>query len=224
MTHGTATRADMLERILASFRETAGYTGRAKPHSDVLTAMRRVPREQFVQLQDRAYAYENRPLPIGHGQTISQPFIVALMADLVDPTPEARVLEVGTGCGYAAAVMSLLVAEVHTLETVSHLATSAADRLHDLGYDNVHVQRGDGYDGWPEAAPYDAIVVTAAAPAVPEALVEQLAAPGIMVAPIGRMRTGQQLVRITKSADGEVSEAAVLPVAFVPMVRNGTRR
>ncbi len=214
----------MIERILASYRQTAVYTGRAKPHSQVIEAIRRVPREAFVQLADRAYAYENRPLPIGHGQTISQPFVVALMADLVDPQPTDRVLEIGTGCGYAAAVMAELVAEVYTMETVSSLAASATQRLEGLGYANIHTRYGDGYAGWPEAAPFDAIVVTAAAPSVPEALVEQLAAPGIMVLPVGRLRTGQQLVRVTKAEDGSVVEERVLPVAFVPMVRNGIRR
>lgn len=213
----------MIQRVLASFRQTAVYTGREKPHAEVVEAMRHVPRDAFVQLADRPYAYENRPLPIGHGQTISQPFVVALMADLIDPQRNDRVLEIGTGCGYAAAVMAELVAEVYTMETVSSLAASAAERLEELGYANIHTRYGDGYAGWPEAAPFDAIVVTAAAPSVPEALVEQLAAPGVMVLPVGRLRTGQQLVRVTKAEDGSIVEERVLPVAFVPMVRNGIR-
>ena len=209
---------DMIARIEADYRLTAPQTGRSAPSTAVRAAMRQVPRHAFVRAEDRALAHEDRPLPIGHGQTISQPYIVALMADLIDVEPYARVLEVGTGCGYAAAVLSHLAREVYTVECIEALATEAAARLSRLGYRSVHVRHGDGALGWPEAAPFDGIVVSAACARIPDALVAQLAAPGVMVLPLGPPGGEQTLMRIRKDADGRVHEEPVLPVAFVPLV------
>jgi protein-L-isoaspartate(D-aspartate) O-methyltransferase len=163
-------------------------------------------------------AYRNHPLPIGAGQTISQPYIVALSTDLVQPRAGQRVLEVGTGSGYQAAVLAEIVGKVYTIELIAALGNAAAERLRALGYANVEVRIGDGYAGWPEAAPFDAIVVTAAAPRVPQALVEQLKPGGRMVIPVGESGAAQELLVITKRADGGVDTRSVLPVRFVPLV------
>ncbi|NZA28423.1 protein-L-isoaspartate(D-aspartate) O-methyltransferase [Luteimonas sp. SJ-92] len=183
----------------------------------VLAAMRAVPRHRFVGEGHAARAYEDHPLPIGHGQTISQPYIVALMTELLEPRAEHRVLEVGTGSGYQAAVLSPLVAEVYTIEIVEPLARRAAKVLDELGYDNVTVRAGDGYAGWPEHAPFDSIIVTAAPDRVPEALVEQLRPGGRMVIPVGPVHALQELRLIEKAADGTVTDTMVAPVRFVPM-------
>lgn len=183
----------------------------------VLAAMGRVPRHEFVPEPERALAYADHPLPIGFGQTISQPYIVALMTQLagVSGRPGARVLEVGTGCGYQAAVLAELGAEVWTVEIVEPLARRAAATLARLGYDRVHVRVGDGYAGWPEEAPFDAILVAAAAPRLPEPLLAQLAPGGRLVIPVGE---GTQILRvITKSPDGETRAEDVAAVRFVPM-------
>ncbi len=209
---------DMIARIEAGFRQTAPHTGRGAPSAAVRAAMRQVPRHAFVRAGDRSVAHENRPLSIGHGQTISQPYIVALMAELADLTRTSRVLEVGTGSGYAAAVLAEIAQEVYTVECIEALATEAATRLARLGYGNVRARRGDGALGWPEAAPFDAIVVSAAGPTVPPALLEQLGAPGVLVMPVGPPGGEQMLLRIRKEADGTPHEQAVLPVAFVPLV------
>ena len=200
-----AARRRMVERQI----EARGLTDER-----VLAAMRKVPRHEFVPPRARASAYEDRPLPIGHDQTISQPYIVAVMSDLADLDAKARVLEVGTGSGYQAAVLAELAAEVYTIEIVEPLATRAARTLARLGYGSVHVRHGDGYRGWPEAAPFDAIVVTAAAPTLPPALLEQLSVGGRLVIPVGD-RT-QQLEVHTRTASG-VSVKRVFPVRFVPM-------
>jgi len=207
-----------MQRIDAEMRNTAPWTRREALSSAVREAMESVPREAFVAEADRASAYDNRPLAIGHGQTISQPYIVALMIELVDPRPEHVALEIGTGCGYAAAVLSRVVARVHTIEVVPALARSARERLARLGYANVIVHEGDGYAGWADAAPYDAIVVTAAAPEIPPALLEQLAPGGRLVLPIGEAFDTQELVAVTKDAAGGIHSRTVLPVAFVPLV------
>ena len=197
---------------------TASYTGRRALRPAVHAAMRNVPRHRFVPASERPYAYDNRPLPIGHGQTISQPYIVALMTELVDPRPSHVALEIGTGCGYACAVLAEIVAHVHTVETVPTLACDARERLAELGYANVSVHEGDGYEGWPPAAPYDAILVTAAAPAIPDVLVDQLAPGGRMVVPVGPVGGPQELIVVAKEAHGGITSEAVLPVAFVPLV------
>ena len=198
--------------------ETRHYTGRARLKASVIGAMRTVDRSQFVPEGSELYAWENRPLPIGYGQTISQPFIVALMTDLLDLEPVHRVLEIGTGSGYQAAVLATLVASVHTIEIVPELAASAAARLKLLGYPNVQVRAGDGWHGWPEAAPFDRIIVTAVGEEIPPRLLEQLAPGGRMVMPIGPRYGGQNLTVIDKTPDGVTTEQ-VLPVQFVPLTR-----
>ena len=185
----------------------------------VLDALLKVPRHKFVPASHRNQAYENRPLPIGHEQTISQPYIVGYMTEAADIAPGDRVLEIGTGSGYQAAVLAEVAKEVYSIEIVPALAESARNVLNELGYKNVHVKTGNGYLGWPEHAPFDAIVVTAAPDEVPQALVDQLAVGGTMVVPVG---TGfQQMVIITKSESGVV-ERRTIPVAFVPMVGKPT--
>jgi protein-L-isoaspartate(D-aspartate) O-methyltransferase len=186
----------------------------------VLGAMLRVPRHEFVPASQRRLAYEDGPLPIGHGQTISQPYIVAFMTAALDPQPSDRVLEIGTGSGYQAAVLSGLVAEVYSIEIVEPLATRALADLQRLGYRNVQVRCGDGHLGWPEAAPFDAIVVTCAPEQVPPALVQQLKVGGRMIIPVGSQWEAQELVLLWKTANG-LSKREVLPVRFVPMVRGG---
>lgn len=187
--------------------------------SAVLAAMRRVPRQAFVPARWRADAYGDHPLPIGEGQTISQPYIVALMTELAAVRPGARVLEVGTGSGYQAAVLAEVGADVYTIEIVAPLAKAAAATLAELGYRSIHAREGDGYRGWPEAAPFAAIVVTAAPPAVPAALLAQLAPGGRLVIPVG---TAEQELQVhEKSADGTVRVRSVTPVRFVPMTGGG---
>jgi protein-L-isoaspartate(D-aspartate) O-methyltransferase len=182
----------------------------------VLQAMREVPRHLFVPEALRRSAYEDHPLPIGHGQTISQPYIVAAMTELLDPKPSDRVLEIGTGSGYQAAVLARLVKHVYTIEIVEALGREAQARLAALGYRNVSVRIGDGYLGWPEEAPFDRIMLTAAPPDVPPKLIEQLRPGGRLVAPVG---TGwQELVVIDKDAKGNIRRRTEFPVMFVPMV------
>jgi protein-L-isoaspartate(D-aspartate) O-methyltransferase len=183
--------------------------------SHVLDAMSRVPRHQFVDPEFQAIAYDDGPLPIGHDQTISQPYIVALMTQLGGPFPATRALDVGTGSGYQAAVLAELVDEVYSVEIVKPLAEAAAARLARLGYANVTVRHGDGYAGWPEHAPYDVIILAAAAPRIPQALVDQLATGGRLILPVGDVE--QQLIVIEKRRDGSTRQIRVTPVRFVPM-------
>jgi protein-L-isoaspartate(D-aspartate) O-methyltransferase len=185
----------------------------------VLAAMRKVPRHEFVPERWADSAYDDGPLPIGYDQTISQPYIVALMTELLRLTPQSKVLEVGTGSGYQAAVLAEIAGEVYSIEIIEPLATSAAERLKRLGYDKVQVKLGDGYLGWPEHGPFDGIIVTAGAEHVPPPLVEQLKPGGRMVIPIGEIPGQQSLVLIEKSAAGKVSQHHVAPVAFVPLTR-----
>jgi protein-L-isoaspartate(D-aspartate) O-methyltransferase len=183
----------------------------------VLEAMRRVPRHLFMPEEVRPAAYEDHPLPIGHDQTISQPFIVAWMTEALQVTPRSRVLEIGTGSGYQAAVLSQIVAEVYTIEIVAPLAESARRTFEALGYTNVHAKHGDGYAGWPEHAPFDAIIVTAAPEQVPQPLIDQLRVGGRLVVPVGG-RGVQQMTVITKGPNGVTSDER-MPVRFVPLVR-----
>ena len=185
----------------------------------VLAGMRAVPRHEFVPDSMRACAYEDRPLPIGLQQTISQPSLVALMTELLGCEPGDRVLEIGTGSGYQAALLAELGCEVFTVEAVSELGERAAATLERLGYKGIEFRIGDGYRGWPEEAPFDAIIVTAAPDAMPTALVQQLAVGGRMVVPVGPAGGSQELRRLRKRADGSLDEEAVIPVRFVPMVR-----
>ena len=182
----------------------------------VIEAMRKVPRHLFVPPEYRDAAYEDRPLPIGEGQTISQPYIVALMTEALGLKGGERVLEIGTGSGYQAAILAELAGEVYTIEIVPSLAKRAEELLRDLGYDNIHVSQGDGSFGWPEAAPFDAIILTCAAPRVPERLLEQLKDKGRMVLPLGRDPVFQSLVLITKDGD-EFEQRMITGVVFVPM-------
>jgi protein-L-isoaspartate(D-aspartate) O-methyltransferase len=207
----------MLEDIRAHTRFSRDTTGRAELDPRVLDAVARVPRERFVPAHLRHLACSDGPLPIGSGQTISQPFIVALMTDLVGPEPDARILEVGTGCGYQSAILAELVRQVYTLEIVPELARFAVERLAKLGYRNVQSRVGDGYHGWPEEAPFDGILVTAAADRVPRPLIEQLRPGGRLVIPVGPPMLGQSLILAEKGPDGGVSYRDVLPVAFVPL-------
>jgi protein-L-isoaspartate(D-aspartate) O-methyltransferase len=186
---------------------------------EVLSAMRQVPRHLFVPPDRARQAYNDHPLPIGEGQTISQPYIVAFMTELLEPEPHHRVLEIGAGSGYQAAVLAEVVRTVYTVEIVRSLGEQARERLRSLGYRNVHVRIGDGYAGWPEHAPFDRIILTAAPPEIPAALVEQLKPGGRLVAPVGRAYLGQDLVVLDKSLSGRISRRKVLPVLFVPMVQ-----
>ena len=214
-----AARERLLAEIEANARETENWTGRPRFSDAVMAAMARVPRHEFVRPNDIAAAYANRPQAIGFGQTISQPYIVALMSDLLDLKDSDRVLEIGTGSGYQTAVLAELGGKVFSLECVDKLAGPARKRLAGMGYDNVEVQTGDGFDGWLEQGPFDAIIVTAAPERIPDALVEQLAPGGRMIIPLGRVHETQFLTLVTKDTDGRVSEQNMLPVAFVPMVR-----
>ena len=189
----------------------------------VLQAMRKVPRHLLVPEEVRAGAYQNIPLPIGYDQTISQPYIVALMTDLLDVEPQHVVLEVGTGSGYQAAILSQLVRQVHTIEIVEPLAERAAKQLAALGYGNVAVRSGDGYAGWPEHAPFDRIIVTAGATHVPQPLIDQLKTGGKMVIPVGRTSNSLDLTLVEKTKSGRLRTRKVLPVAFVPLTRESGR-
>jgi protein-L-isoaspartate(D-aspartate) O-methyltransferase len=211
-------RARLLREIENDARMTASFTGRKRLSGAVLAAMGRVPRENYVPEMERERAYINRPLPIGYGQTISQPYIVALMTDLLDLEPEDTVLEIGTGSGYQAAVLAELAAQVYSIEVVPELAAQAAARLEEEGVTNVTVRQGDGAEGWVEHSPFDAIIVTAAAHEIPPRLVMQLRRGGRLVIPVGEPGREQLLMLVTKDAEGAVHSESVLPVAFVPLV------
>jgi len=213
-----ARRARMLEEVDAMYAATRAETGLASMSPQVRAALAKVERHRFVPAGQQSLAYRNHPLPIGAGQTISQPYIVALSTDLIAPQPGQRVLEIGTGSGYQAAMLAEIVSKVYSIEIVPSLGREAAERLRTLGYANVEVRIGDGYAGWPEQAPFDAIVVTAAAPRVPAALVDQLKPGGRMVIPVGASHAVQELLVLTRRADGGVDERRVLPVRFVPLV------
>ncbi len=213
-----AQRARLVADVDAMYAETRAETGLAAMAPPVRAALGRVERHRLVPPEQANLAYRNHPLPIGHSQTISQPYIVALSADLLAPEPHHVVLEVGTGSGYQAAVLAEIVKQVYTIEIVEALGRGAESRLAALGYKNIEVRIGDGYKGWPEKAPFDGIVVTAAAPRVPQALVDQLKPGGRMVIPVGERWEVQQLLLIVRKADGTVEQKTVLPVRFVPLV------
>jgi protein-L-isoaspartate(D-aspartate) O-methyltransferase len=200
------------ERMVAEQIEARGIKNQS-----VLDAMRKVPRHLFVPEPYRVFAYTDRPLPIGYGQTISQPLIVAHMTELIEPRSTFKVLEIGTGSGYQAAVLAEIVEEVYTVELLKELGQLSAERLAGLNYDNVHVKIGDGYEGWVEHAPYDAIVVTAAAASVPQPLVDQLKEGGKMVLPVGGPSETQVLKLLVKKK-GKINARDIIPVRFVPFI------
>ena len=218
-------RASEREEMVRTQIASARWSGAEAVSSDrVLGAMRATPRHRFVPMDLATHAYEDRPLPIGYGQTISQPYIVAKMTELLEPTKEKRVLEIGTGSGYQAAVLSPLVDHVYSIEIVEPLGKAAVERLAYLGYKNVDVRIGDGYYGWPEKAPFDCIMVTAAASHIPPPLVEQLKAGGRMVIPVGNPFQVQTLVLVIRGSLGprDVKLYSLMPVDFVPLVRAST--
>lgn len=212
-------RAVLVKQIEADVHATGRYIGKDRLDARVIEVIGAVKRHEFVPDSEKPYAYINRPLPIGYGQTISQPYIVALMTDLLGIDEDSVVLEVGTGSGYQAAILAELVERVYTIEIIEPLGERARTRLERLGYGNVTVRIGDGYYGWEERAPFDAIVVTAAASFVPPPLIAQLKPGGRMVIPVGGRFLVQQLVLIEKAADGSVTTRQMLPVRFVPLVR-----
>ncbi len=211
-------RQRLLAEIDATYADTRAETGLAAMSAPVRAAMGKVERHRLVPASQLSLAYRNHPLPIGQGQTISQPYIVALSTDLLEPQPRHVVLEIGTGSGYQAAVLAEVVARVYSIELLPELGRAAAAKLAELGYANVEVRIGDGYAGWPEKAPFDGIVVTAAAPRIPQALIDQLKPGGRMVIPVGEDGGRQDLLLVSKGADGAVATRKVLPVRFVPLV------
>jgi protein-L-isoaspartate(D-aspartate) O-methyltransferase len=218
-----AQRARLVAEVDAMYAETRRETGLAAMSPSVRGALGRVERHRLVPPGEASRAYRNHPLPIGNGQTISQPYIVALSSDLLGLDSKSTVLEVGTGSGYQAAVLAEVVSKVYSIELIDSLGRSAQKRLEELGYGNIEIRIGDGYKGWPEKAPFDGIVVTAAAPHVPQALVEQLKPGGRMVIPVGGEMQAQYLKVLVKRADGGVDEKRVLPVRFVPLVPGGAK-
>lgn len=210
-------RMELMRLIEQDVRETSVYLDREMLDARVMKALAEVPRHLFVPDPQRRYAYQNRPLPIGHGQTISQPYIVAIMTDLLKLTAEDRVLEVGTGSGYQAAVLAELVKQVYSIEIIEPLGQRARDLLNKLDYDNIETRIGDGYYGWEAHAPFDAIIVTAAADHIPPPLIAQLKPGGRMMIPVGSRFMTQQLVIVEKDSDSKVTTRLILPVRFVPL-------
>ena len=208
----------MVAEIEAMYAETRAATGLPAMSPRVRAAMLKVERHRFVPAAQLGLAYRNHPLPIGQGQTISQPYIVALSTDLIAPQPQQVVLEIGTGSGYQAAVLAETVGKVFSIEIIDSLGREAAERLKTLGYRNIEVKIGDGYKGWPEKGPFDGIIVTAAAPFIPRELIEQLAPGGRMVIPVGASWEVQEMLLISKNPDGSIGRKSILPVRFVPLV------
>lgn len=210
-------RQALVNRIKDDVIATSYFLQQTQLDERVLKAIGKVPRHEFVPQNQRSYAYENRPLSIGHGQTISQPYIVAIMTDLLQPQPTDRILEIGTGSGYQAAVLAELVSQVYSIEIIPKLADQAADNLKRTGYAVVNTRTGDGYYGWESAAPFDAIVVTAVASHIPPPLIKQLKPGGRMIIPVGTPFMAQYLVLVTKAADDKITTRQILPVRFVPL-------
>ena len=213
---------NMIREIENEVAFTRRYIGKDKLDSRVMAAMKAVPRHEFVPSNQQLLAYINGPLSIGHGQTISQPYIVALMTDLMNVNEDSVVLEIGTGSGYQAAVLSTLVKQVYSMEVIPELMESARQKFEKLGYTNIECRLGDGHEGWLEHAPYDAIIVTAAAEEIPKALIEQLKPDANLVIPVGSTFGPQELLLVHKDQDGEITTRDVLAVAFVPLVRTGS--
>lgn len=213
----TKLRQRLVDLIEADVRLTSQFLGKDALDEHVLQALRKVPRHEFVPEDLRAFAYQNKPLPIGHGQTISQPYIVAIMTDLLGLTKNSRVLEIGTGSAYQAAVLAEVAGNVYSIEIVEALGQKAAGLLNSLGYETVQTRVGDGYYGWEAAAPFDAIMVTASASHIPPPLIKQLKPGGRMIVPVGSRFTVQHLVLVTKDDDNRVTTRQILPVSFVPL-------
>lgn len=211
-----------IEKMIADIESEVFYTrkmiGRESLDKRVMDAMRKVPRDKFVPEEMKPYAFSNGPLPIGHSQTISQPYIVALMTDLMNPDKDDVILEIGTGSGYQTAILSCLVKRVYSMEFIEELSLAATARLKSIGYHNIETCTGNGHQGWPEHAPYDGIIVTAAATHIPEALVDQLKPGGRLAIPIGLPSFHQELMLVEKGQNGETKVTSVLGVAFVPLV------
>ena len=210
-----------VKHMIADIESEVAFTrrqiGKNKLAPEVMNAMRQTPREKFVPEDLQPYAYDNGPLPIGHGQTISQPYIVALMTDLLQPAPEHCVLEIGTGSGYQTAILSQLVKKVYSIELIKELGEAAAERLQHLHFHNIETRIGNGYLGWPEHAPYDSIIVTASASHIPQALIKQLKPGGRMVIPVGLPYMHQELMLIEKDEEDNTHIKDILGVAFVPL-------
>jgi len=206
----------LLDEIESEYRFTSGMTGKDRMGPDVKAAISNTPRDKFVPKDHIDSAFYNGPLPIGHGQTISQPYIVAIMTDLLELEADHIVLEIGTGSGYQAAILSQLCRQVYSIEYVTALADMAKARFEKLGYDNIETRAGNGFDGWPEHAPYDGIIVTAAATQIPGPLIEQLKPGGRMVIPVGQPYSYQELLLVKKNEDGEIDVKDILGVSFVP--------
>ena len=211
--------AQLLAEIELEARQTSTFTGRTSFSTGVMEALARVPRHVFVPASEEPLAYVNGPLPIGHQQTISQPYIVALMTDLLDLEEGSTVLEIGTGSGYQTAVLAELAGQVYSIEIIEELAEQAKNLLQRLGYTNIQVKAGDGYHGWLEHAPFDRIIVTAASPNIPEPLLQQLKPEGRMVIPLGDRFHGQDLTLVKKDKSGHLTTKKILPVVFVPFTR-----
>lgn len=212
-----AARRDMVKLIESDVQATRSYIDKESLDPKVMAVLGAVPRHRFIPPDQEKYAYDNRPLAIGYGQTISQPYIVALMTDLLEVTPADRVLEIGTGSGYQAAVLARLAAEVYSIEIIEPLAKEAEERIQHLAIANIQTRAGDGYYGWSEHAPYDAIIVTAAASHVPPPLIRQLKVGGRMIIPVGSGFQTQQLLLIIKEKDDRLITRQILPVVFVPL-------
>lgn len=213
-------RLALVELIKDEVTTTRDFLQQETLDEKVLDALRKVPRHEFVPDSQRPYAYENRPLPIGHGQTISQPYIVAVMTDLLKPKKTDSILEIGTGSGYQAAILAELVDSVYSIEIIEKLGEQAGENLKHAGYGAVHTRIGDGYYGWESAAPFDGIVVTAVASHIPPSLIKQLKPGGRMIIPVGAPFMTQYLVLVAKDADGKVTTRQILPVSFVPLTGN----
>ena len=210
----------MINGINTEVKYTYYFTGKKKLDDRVMNAMASIPRDMFVPDHIRELAFENTPLPIGHGQTISQPYIVALMTDLLDLQPEHKVLEIGTGSGYQSAILSILCKEVYTIERINEINEIAKKRFKENGYNNIEAYVGNGYNGWSERAPYDRIIVTAAATHIPMALIKQLKPGGKLVLPVGHMSMHQELIVVNKGLDNKITTQSILGVSFVPLIND----
>ena len=207
----------MMNDIEMEVKLTRNYIGKNALDARVMAAMKQVPRHEFIPSEFHYRAYDNGPAPIGSGQTISQPYIVALMSDLLNTKPDDSILEIGTGSGYQAAILSRMVQQVYSVEIIESLAAKVHKRLNKLGYNNINLRTGDGYYGWPEHAPFDGIIVTAATPDIPHPLIEQLKAGARLVIPLGYPYSHQELLVVEKKASGEIESQSILGVSFVPL-------